>query len=301
MPNLKLSIVAAVLGDDAREAARLARIHGFDGLQFDAFSAALRLTDLSQTGRREFVHVLASEGRQLVGLRADVGPRGLGPGSDADRILHGLNQVLETAAGLGAPLVCVELGPLPAAPVVAKPKPAIPTGLAGLILLPAPSAEPAEAVPAESPADPAFISQVDGALAELGRAADRYGTVVALRSSLAGLAALERALKAVSCPWFGIDLDRVALLCDPWDVDEAFSRLGASIRHVRGRDATRGADRRTTPAAIGQGSTEWAHLLANLDAAACNAWITLDSLEQTARLPAAVAGAEYLRQLSQRA
>ena len=130
---------------------------------------------------------------------------------------------------------------------------------------------------------------VHAALAERGRRADRYGTTVAFRSDLASFAALERALSRAACPWFGVDLDPVAVLRDEWPLDEIFSRLGPLIRHVRGRDATRGGGGRTMPAVIGQGTTNWGELRAALDGAGYSGWITIDSLEHPDRRAAAVA------------
>ena len=113
----------------------------------------------------------------------------------------------------------------------------------------------------------------------------------------ASLAALERAIKSSSCPWFGVDLDPVAILRDVWPMDDIFSRIGGLIRHVRGRDAVRGADRRTRPAPIGKGSVNWGELLANTNEAGYHGWLTIDSLELQDRAAAAQAGLDYLRKL----
>jgi sugar phosphate isomerase/epimerase len=166
-----------------------------------------------------------------------------------------------------------------------------------LILLPdsVGSPKPAEATPAPPPPDPAFVSQVDGALAELGRRADRYNVVVAFRSELSGFAALERALRAAACPWFGVDLDPVAVLRDEWEADEILSRLGNVVRHVRGRDAIGGAGGRTRAAVVGQGNTEWGQLLADLDSAGYGGWVTVDPVDLTDRARAAEAGLKHLR------
>jgi len=293
----QLGVLAAALSPDARAAARLAREANFAGVLFDALSPSLDLTDLSTTGRREFRHAITSQDVQLIGLRADAGPKGFGPGADVDRTLSRLDRVFEAAAGLQSPLVCVDLGPLPAPAMQARPKPKVKPEEAGLIIIPTSMIEPPleSQVPAAPPPDPAFVSQVDAALLDLGRRADRYGVTVALRSELASLAALERALLAAGCPWFGVDLDPVALLRDEWSFDEAFSRLGPHLRHVRGRDALAGADRRTKPAAIGQGSTDWRELVALLDDAGYRGWITIDSTELADRFNAAIRAAEYLR------
>jgi sugar phosphate isomerase/epimerase len=294
----KYSVLAAALSTDAREAPAIARRLGFDGLLFDAFATDLDVPSLSVTGRREFRHVLSAQDRQLVGLRVDLGAKGFGPGADVDRLLSQFDRVLQSAAGLAAPLVCVELGPLPEPPREAKARPAVTPEQAGLILIPtlaaaaAPEIVQNERLPAKI--DPVFVAQVDGAMAELGRLADRYSVAVAFRSDLASFAALERALAAARCPWFGIDLDPVAILRDAWDIDEIFSRLGPLIRHVRARDAVCGADRRTKPASIGRGDTKWDHLLSNLDGAAYHGWLTLDPTELTDRIAAATAGLKYL-------
>ena len=202
---------------------------------------------------------------------------------------------MEAAAGLASPLVCVDLGPLPEPPRAIKPKARATSQQAGLIILPESVELPKEDTGPESPpADPAFVSQVDAALGELGGLADRYSTMLAFRTDLASFAALDEVLRRVRCPWFGVDLDPAAMLRDVWPMDDIFTRLGQSIRHVRGRDASKGADRRTKPAVIGRGTMKWSELLANLDGAGYAGWITIDPMELNDRRAGANAGLEFL-------
>jgi sugar phosphate isomerase/epimerase len=290
----RIGAVAAAFSDDARAAARIAHQFGFAGLQFDALTFGLDLTALSITGRREFRQMLAQQDQSLIGFRADAGAKGLCAGADVDALLWRWDRILETAAGLEAPLVCLQLGPLPA-PEIQVVKPAsVSQDQAGIILIPEPKPL-AHAPPPPAPFDAPFAARVDEALVELGRRADRYGVMIALRSDLASLAALERAVRAARCPWFGIDLDPVAILSDGIAADEAFASVGPLIRHVRGRDAIAGAERRTRPAALGRGSTNWPQLLSLLDEAAFNGWITLDPIELPQRTAAASEGLQYLR------
>ena len=288
----RLAIVAAAIGDDLRAAAGSARGLGFAALQLDIRLGELDLTRLSQSGRREVCAILRSRDLELAGLRFDLGAKGLAVGADIDAALHRVEKVLETAAGLECSLVCVDLGPLPAPPLAEKPQSPISPEIAGDIIIPAAPRENPSTIPARF--DTQLAASVDGALAELGRRADRHGIIMALRSDLASLSALERALKIAGCPWFGIDLDPVAILRDDWDHDEIFSRLGEAIRHVRGRDALLGADRRTKPAAVGQGSVDWGRLLMDLEAAGYTGWITLDPMELPNRSAAAASGAAAL-------
>ena len=293
MPSIRFAITAAALTPDPRLAATRSRELGFAGLQFDAYGPSLRLPELSISGQREFRHMLDAQNQQLVGLRADLGPKGFGPGSDVDRLLHGLTRAIETAAALRAPLVCIDLGPLPEPQAVAMPSPRIDPAKAGLLLLPEPAATAPP--PVSPPPDPAFVALIDAALGALGEIADRYSALLAFRTDLASFAALNAALHRSACPWFGIDLDPVAMLRDEWPDDEIFSRLGAKIRHVRGRDAVAGAQRRTQSAIVGRGDTQWPALLANLDAAGFNGWLTLDPVDMVDRPAAARDGSHYLK------
>jgi len=268
---------------------------GFSGLQFDAYSPALRIPDLSGTGRRDFLRMLTSQDQALVGLRGDLGSKGFGPGADVDRLLSRLDDAMEAAVGLMAPLLCIDFGPLPAAPPTARPKTTITPEQAGLLFIPTPTSETPQDQAPPTPPDPAFVSSVDGALADLGQRADRYGVMLGFRSDLAGFASIDAALRRANCPYFGIDLDPPALLRDQWTADEIFSRLGHLIRHVRARDANVGSERRVQPTSLGRGDTNWPQLLSNLDAAGYAGWITIDPTELTDRVAAAAVGLAHLR------
>jgi sugar phosphate isomerase/epimerase len=300
MANLKYAVMAGALTDDLRNAPRLGRSMGFAGMVFDAYSPRLNLAELSTSGKRDFRHLLSAQHQQFAALAVDIGPKGILLGADVDRVIARVDTTMETAVGLGTKLVLVDLGPLPAPPQQPKPKKKVEADEAGLIILPPLSMGAIEAAPAEpvsGPADPDAFGQIDAAMEEVGERADRYGVTIAFRSDLASFAALERAIKSTSCPWFGVDLDPVAMLRDAWPADEIFSRVGGLIRHVRGRDAVVGADRRTKPAPIGRGSVNWGEFLANLDAVGYQGWFTIDSLELENRAAAAQAGLEHLGKL----
>jgi sugar phosphate isomerase/epimerase len=295
----KMAVVASALSNDPRTAPRVARELGFGGLLFPAYSSAINLPELSTTGRREFRHLLSAQAQQLVALQFDIGPKGLGTGADVDQILSRLGQVLDVARELGAVCVCTDLGPLPPPEQQRRPKPKVTQDQAGLILLP-PSVGEIEGAEAPEPTpltakDRLLMSQVDAAMAEVCGLAERYSMTIACSSSLSSFASLERTLLATRCPWLGVDLDPVAMLRDEQDVDEIFSNLGGLIRHVRAKDATRGAERRTVPSVIGRGSTNWEQLLSSLDGAGYHGWITVDPTELQDRAAAAVVGLKTIR------
>lgn len=292
---LKLAVTALALSDDVRQTPRIARTLGFSGIQFDAFGRELDIPSLSLSGRRDFRKILSAQDQQLAGLRMDGGPKGLGIGADVDQLLSRVDRAMEAAAGLGSPLLCLEVGLLPEPQRVAMSRAPISKADAGIILIPEPA--PAPVQPPTPPPDPALVSQVDDALREIGRRADRYNVMVALRSDLSSFAALDRAIRAADCPWIGLDFDPSLALRDDWALDQIFSRLGSWIRHVRARDAIAGSDRRTRPTVVGQGSVDWSAVLGNLDSADYRGWITVDSTDLGNRSAAAVEARKFLEAL----
>ncbi len=293
--SVPIAITADALSDDIRSAVRAACSSGFDGLLFDLSGGGAPLLDLSDTGQREVRHLLAAANQALVGLALSLPPKALRPESDLDQVLARIERAMRAARGLGAQTLCVDVGLLPPPPPTqpAPPRPKITPEQAGLILIP-------EITPPEPPrptptADPAFIDSAESILRELCARADRYSVLISLGSQLSGMPALAHLLKRLDCPWFGIDLDPAAVLEDDWSLDEVFDHVGTLVRHVRGRDALRGTDRRTRPAPIGQGDINWAALLANLDAAGYTGFITVDPTALSDRRAAALSALAHLR------
>jgi sugar phosphate isomerase/epimerase len=300
---LLIGIADHALGDDLRKAPLIARRLGAAGIQFQAVSPRMDFTQLSGSGRREFLHVLRGQDQQIVGLRFELGKQGFGPGADVDQLLARLGKVLETAVGFGSVIVCVDLGPLPPPPHRHRQTPAITKEQAGaifvpemLLAIPAPESTTMEHIPLKI--DPTFVAQVDAAMAELGGIADRYSATVAFASELASFAALAEVLRKANCPWFGVDLDPSAALRDSWAMDEIFAALGPLIRHVRGRDAIGTLENtRTQPVVIGNGQIPWPTVLHNLDGTGYHGWITIDPIGLTDRLAGAAEGIRYLKKL----
>jgi sugar phosphate isomerase/epimerase len=294
MPHRRYAVTAATFSAEPREAIDAARRAGFAGIAFDAVTPAFDSTTLSDTGRREFRSLLASFDLTAVALQVSVGSKGFGPSADLDRLLSQFDRVLQATASMPGAMLCADLAALPEPATPPAVRPVITPEQAGLILIPG-VPEATVPTPVVPPPDPEFISSVHTALAAVGALADRYSIPVAWRTELSSFAALDRALAAARCPWFGVDLDPVAVLRDEWPMDAVFDRLGQSVRHVRGRDAIAGTAHRTRPSAVGRGDTKWDRLLADLDGAGYTGWITFDPVELTDRRAAAAAGLRYLK------
>lgn len=292
---LKFAVTAQSLSDDIRTAASIAQASGFAGLTVPARAPAADLTQLSQTGAREYQHILSSFGQQLVAIEHRLDKHGISPTADIDRVLDEAAKLIKAAGELGRVMICLDVGALPPATTAAKPKPAVSPLQAGLIIIPDAASAPAEPSTPAEPRDEKFEASADTALREIGALADRHGVILALRASLANFAAMERAIAASRCLWLGIDLDTQSILADDWSMDEIFSRLFPLLRHVRAKDGLRGSARRVQSARIGDGQIDWPALLANLDASAYGGFVTLDTTDLTDRRTAAVSGLSYLK------
>ena len=294
------STVARALSDDLRVAIDSARSAKLAGLQVDAITRALDLTSLSTTGFREIARLFSSHNLRLIAVRCETGSEGFGPKSDTDRLLDRADGVLRSAAALGCESVCVDLGRLPPASVVHKPRPKVTKEMAGLLILPdSVTADEPEPISIPTKIDPALLSHWQQAMSTLGDMADRYGVSVAFSSQLSSLAALVSMVSSVRCPWFGYEFDTVALLRDDWSIDDLFTAVATDIRQVRARDAIRGEDRRTKPAIIGRGDVAWRNVLNMLKDAAYHGAITLDPTDLPDPAVALQSGIVQLKALSE--
>lgn len=291
---LKFAVTAQSLSDDIRTAASIAQANGFAGLTVPARAPGADLTQLSESGAREYRHILGSFAQQLVAIENRLDKHGISPAADIDRVLDESSKLIKAAGELGRVMICLDVGALPPAPRSSKPAPAISPLQAGLIIIPEASTAPV-AETADDPRDEKFEAAADTALREIGALADRHGVIIALRASLANFAALERAIGASRCPWLGVELDTQSILADDWSMVEIFSRLAPLLRHVRAKDGLRGSARRVQPTTLGKGQVDWPMFLANLDASNYGGFVTVDTTDLTDRRTAAVSGLSYLK------
>ncbi|HQY87584.1 MAG TPA: TIM barrel protein [Tepidisphaeraceae bacterium] len=290
---IKLSILSNALGSDLRGIALSARKLGAAGVTLQ-LSAHPQLRDLSDTGRRDVARLFTQEALAIVGGSIELKPSGFGPKADVEQEIDRIDRAMQMVRQLSASLLLVDIGPLPPAPDEEVSKPAINSGMLGKLILPDP---PKQKPPMKVERDEAFETSLEVALREVGTRADRAGCMIAWRSSLGSFSSLARAIRQVDCPWFGVDLDPVAIVADGRDIDAIVSAVGSMIHHVRARDAVRGAGGRVEPVELGSGHVDWQHLIANLKSSDFRGWISIDP-SGLANLSAASAAAfEKMRML----
>src|SRR5437764_10562349 len=114
MNRLKIGIQLESLGLPLRRALAEAARLGVSGVQVDA-AGELSPTALSQTGRREFRHLLRGYNLELTALGCPL-RRGLDDAEDQQPRLEHVREVLALSFDLGPRLAVVQAGALPAGP-----------------------------------------------------------------------------------------------------------------------------------------------------------------------------------------
>jgi sugar phosphate isomerase/epimerase len=256
---VKIGIRLESLGLPVRRALHEAGRLGVTGVQVDAVGD-LSPQNLSQTGRREFVHLLRGHNLELTALGLPL-RRGLDVAENQDQRIDEVRQALALSYDLGPRIVIVQAGKIP-----------------------------------EDGNDPRFF-RFQEALLALAQAGDRFGTVLALETGLESGQALRRFLDGIDTEALAVNFDPANLLMNGFDVLASLSALQGRIVHVHARDARlAGTSHQETP--LGGGDIEWMSLLAGLEEGDYHGWLTIERESGENRLADVAAGVAFLRRLA---
>src|SRR5579875_3306065 len=220
MNRLKIGIRLESLGLPLRRGLAEAERLGVSGVQVDAVGD-LAPNALSETGRREFRHLLQSHNLELTALGCPL-RRGLDAIEDQQRRIEHIQKVLSLSYALGPRLVIVQAGSVRGDPN-----------------------EPRMQVLCES-------------LQALARHGDRVGAVLALETGLEDGAALAAFLDSFDTGALGVNLDPANLLLHGFDPYAAVQALGSRIVHTHAKDARQAsANRAAQEVPLGHGDIDW--------------------------------------------
>ncbi|HMF13914.1 MAG TPA: sugar phosphate isomerase/epimerase family protein [Gemmataceae bacterium] len=260
MNRLKLGIRLESLGVPLRRALQEVQRLGVTGVQVDAVGD-LAPNRLSQTGRREFKHLLRSYDVELTALGCPL-RRGLDTIQDQQPRIEHVRKVLSLSFDLGPRLVVVQAGKIPED-----------------------AADPRAAVLSES-------------LRALGQQGDRTGTTLALETGLEFGAALGQFLGLLDTGGLGVNFDPANLLLHGFDPYESGRALRGKIVHVHAKDARSArASRAAQEVPVGHGDIDWLQLVGVLEELEYRGWIVIEQESGDNRLADVVAGVKFLRRL----
>ena len=258
---MKLGIDLACLGLPLRESLTRAARMGVAGVVVRAVGE-LSPRQLSQTGRREFRQLLRSHNLDCLALFCPL-RYGLGVAEGQMERIDILRQCLTMSADLGARLVVIQAGPIPAD----------------------------EAAPEHR--------RLVEALADLGSHGDRTGTVLALETGLESGATLADLLGRFDSAGLGACYDPANLLLNGFDPYESARALRGKVALCQAQDARRGSGSRAASAVpLGHGDLDWLQILAGLEEIEFRGWLTVKREGEGANnLAEVAAGLLFLRRL----
>jgi sugar phosphate isomerase/epimerase len=258
MNRLNIGIRLESLGLPLRRAlAEVSRL-GVAGVQVDAVGD-LAPRALSQTGRREFRHLLRAHNLELTALGCPL-RRGLDSALDQQPRLEHVRQVLSLSFDLGPRVAIVQAGAVPEDP--------------------------------ESP--PGRLHRE--ALLTLGQHGDRTGTVLALETGLESGEALATFLRRFDTGGLGVNLDPANLLMHGFDPCDSARALRGLIRHGHAKDARQSSASRTAQEVpLGHGDIDWMRYLGVLEEVEYRGWLTVERESGDDRLADVAAGVAFLR------
>jgi len=238
MARFKIGIVLESLGRPLREGLRQASALGAQGVQVDA-TGPLAPDELSQSGRKEFRHLLRSLNLELTALGCPL-RHGFSVDYGLDARVGHVKKALSLAYDLGARVVTAFPGPLPRD---------------------------------DSPMARELLVH---SLTELDRHGERVGSRLALEAGLDPPTEFKDFLNRFTAGGIGVNVDPASLLGhghNPADAVHAFSQL---IVHVHARDTRpHRADRESQEVPIGQGDVDWNAFLGALEAVEYRGWLTV--------------------------
>jgi sugar phosphate isomerase/epimerase len=260
MNRLQIGIRLESLGLPLRRALTETGRLGVSGVQVDAVGD-LAPNALSETGRREFRHLLRAHNLELTALGCPL-RRGLDTAENQQPRIEHVQKVLSLSYDLGPRIVIVQAGAV-----------------------------------AEDPADPrmGILSESLHALAQHG---DRAGAVLALETGLEKGSVLASFLDRFDTGSLGVNLDPANLLLHGFDPYASGQELGRLIVHAHAKDARQAsASRAAQEVPVGHGDIDWMKFLGVLEEVEYRGWLTIERESGDNRLADVAAGVAFLRRL----
>jgi L-ribulose-5-phosphate 3-epimerase len=258
MNRLRIGVRLESLGLPLRRGLHDVERLGVTGVQIDAVGDLSPKT-LSQTGRREFRHVLRAHNLELTALGCPL-RHGLDTASGLEARIDHVRQVLSLSSDLGPRLVVVQAGRVP-----------------------------------EDQGDPRIRILTESLLA-LGHHGDRTGTVLALETGLESGQVLRQFLDRFDSGGLGVNLDPANLLLGGFDPYESARALRGKVVHAHAQDARlAGANRTGQLVPLGHGDIEWMRYLSVLEEIEYRGWLVVEQETGNNRLGDIAAGVQFLR------
>jgi sugar phosphate isomerase/epimerase len=260
MNRLRIGVRLESLGLPLRRGLQEIERLGVTGVQVDA-AGDLSPRNLSQTGRREFRHLLRAHNLELTALGCPL-RHGLETATGQEARIEHVRQVLSLSFDLGPRRVIAAAGRI-----------------------------------SEDANEPRTRLLTEALLA-LGHHGDRSGTVLALESGLESGSVLRAFLDRLDTGGLGVNLDPANLLLAGFDPYESARALQGRVVHGHAQDARQaGPSRAGRLVPLGHGDIEWMQFLSVLEEIDYRGWLVVEQEAGDNRLAGVAAGVQFLQRL----
>lgn len=257
MHHLRLAIATRCLNLPLRESLRAAAACGAKGVQFDVRDE-LRAAELTETGRRQFLHQLDEMGLRTASVTFPT-RRGFAEQAHLDARVAATRAAMEFAWQLRATVLVVRLGRIPTE---------------------------------KESKDYRLLFEV---VSDLARHGNQVGVTLAVTPTHDSPEVLREFVTAVKTGSVGIDFDPAAFVTAGYKPEDAFRQVHSLVSHFTARDGIRDIDGGGLETALGRGETEWIELLPLLEESDYSGWTTIVRTQGDDKPGDVARGVQYLK------
>jgi len=257
MPPLRIAIATRCLNLPLKDSLLAVARLGAAGVQFDARDE-LRPGELTDTGRRQLLHLLSETGLSIASLALPT-RRSFYDEDQLDARVAALKRALDHAWQLQARVVTARIGKIPA-----------------------------------DKESKGYRLLLD-VLADIARHGNQVGATLAITPAHDSPQALSELIGSIKTGPLGIDFDPAAFVMSGHNPAEALRTLHSLVLHFTARDAIRDVDAGGIETALGRGEVEWIELLPLLDEINYSGWVTVNRTQGDDRAGDTARAIQYLK------
>lgn len=235
----KLGVVVDCLKLGVKKGVEKAAELGLDGFQIYVTGGELAPWNLSETGRREFRHLVGANGLEISALCGELG-KGFVNQEGLEERIDKTKQMLKLARDLKAPALTTHIAVIPAD---------------------------------RNSSDWINLSEV---MRDIGDFGDRVGVKFAFETGPEDAALMKAFLDSVESPGLAVNYDPANLVAQGFDHLQGVYDLRAYIVHTHAKDARESAIGRGEEVPLGEGDVQWPEYLARLEEIGYRGYLTIE-------------------------
>ena len=240
MGRLKVGVMIESFRLGVKKGIRKAAELGADGFQIYVTQGEMAPWNLTETGRRDFKHLVEQQGLVVSALCGDFGGGGFARKEGLEERIDKTKQVLDLSRDLGIPIVTTHIGVVP-----------------------------------EDENNPVRRQMVE-AMNETGAYAGKVGSVLASETGPESGAALAEFLRSLSSDAVCVNLDPANLVMNGFDEVQGVRDLAPYIVHTHAKDGVRTAEGKRQEMPLGKGNVRWEEYLGAMEEVGYDGFFTIE-------------------------